>query len=363
MLNHRHWLLRIPSAIYGMAVGVRNFAYERGWLASEKSSIPTICVGNLAVGGTGKTPHIELLIRLLKNDYRIALLSRGYGRKTRGPIIASNRDTAWTIGDEPFQIKRKFPEVMVYIDGDRRRALHAMEEMPENERPDVVLMDDGFQHRSVIPSYTILLSSYQNLYIEDFFMPYGSLRDGRKEAFRADTIIITHTPRDVTPVELRLKKEALNLLAFQDQYFSRVKYESPRCLFDPSTPDERPRISGLRLNTPVLVLTGIAEPTEFQELIARKFTNVESYIEYPDHHRFTNSEVTDLVERLEEDPNLFILTTEKDAMRLLPCEDLIPSSVKERIWYIPIFIDISLDCRMGLLRKAKRAIKNNGLTI
>lgn len=357
----KNWLLRIPSAIYGMAVGIRNFAYDKGVLSSNKSQIPTICVGNLSVGGTGKTPHIELLIRLLKDDYKLALLSRGYGRITKHPIIATSEDTALTIGDEPFQIKRKFPDLMVYIDGDRLRALRNMEELPEDERPDVVLMDDGFQHRSVIPSFSIILTSYDNLYTQDSYLPYGTLRDNPKEASRADTIIITNTPRQVTPVELRIKRDELNLLAFQHQYFSRVRYESPVCLFNGGKKSQ-PNWN-LFVDTPVIILTGIAHPEAFQKLCQSKFTNIRSFIEYPDHHKFSRKDIDDLTSRLLGDANLNILTTEKDAMRLLAREEWIPEQVKSQIWYVPIHIEISPDCKMGLLNKAKRAIKNNGLTI
>lgn len=363
MISHRHWLLRIPSAIYGMAVGVRNFAYDKGWLSSIKFSIPTICVGNLAVGGTGKTPHIELLIRLLKDEYKIALLSRGYGRITKQPIIASDKDTALSIGDEPFQIKRKFPEIMVYIDGNRRRALRRIEEMPEGERPDVVLMDDGFQHRAVTPSYSILLTSFNNLYSEDYFLPYGSLRDGAKEASRADTIIITNTPRQVNAVDLRIKKDRLNLLAYQDQHFSRVKYESPKCVFEDIATDTTVSLLPLQLDSSIMVLTGIARPEVFQSFCEEKFNHILSFIEFPDHHIFTKDEILGIISRMNENPDAFILTTEKDAVRFQEFEKFFSEDLKRRMWYIPIYIDISLDSRIRLLRKAKRAIKNNGLTI
>lgn len=357
MLDRRHWLLRIPAAFYGMAVGVRNFAFDKGWLHSEKSNIPTICVGNLAVGGTGKTPHIEMLIRMLKAEYRVAVLTRGYGRATKEPIVASPDDDAYTIGDEPFQIKRKFPDVMIYIDGDRRRALKAMEALPPEERPDVVLMDDGFQHRYVTPAYSILLTSFHNTYTDDYFLPFGSLRDGAKEAVRADTIIITNTPDEVTPVELRLKRESLGLLAFQDQYFSRVRYEAPRCLFAETAGVLIP------LTSKVLVVSGIANPKAFEMQCQKHFDKIEDIINYPDHHRFSEEEVNQLIERLRSDRDLNMVTTEKDAMRLLGFEELFTKDIRGRIWYLPIQVELSLDSRIRILRKAKQAIKNNGLTI
>ncbi|MBR8732040.1 tetraacyldisaccharide 4'-kinase [Porphyromonas levii] len=360
MDKSRNILLWIPTALYGMAVGVRNFAFDKGILKSWSSEIPTICIGNLSVGGTGKTPHIELLISLLISDYKVAVLTRGYGRKTKKPIIATIEDDANRIGDEPYQIKRKYPKVMVYVDGDRRRALKKMEAMPPEERPDVVLMDDGFQHRSVTPSYSILLTPYHKPYYKDYLMPYGRLRESRKEAVRAETIILTGTPRTVNINEKRLKIENLQALAYQDVLSSYIKYDSPRCLFER---EERSTHEQLRQDSDIQVVSGIADPSAFQRACKASFPKVVDYITYPDHHDFTKEELDIMVNDLESDPSLFILTTEKDGMRFLAHKTWIPESVRGRIWILPISIDMDVDDKINLLRKAKRAIKFNGLPL
>lgn len=350
----------IPTALYSVAVGVRNFAFDHNILKTYKSEIPTICVGNLSVGGTGKTPHIELLISLLERDYKVAVLSRGYGRKTNRPIIASVEDDADRIGDEPFQIKRKYPDVMVYIDGNRRRALRVMEEMPEEERPDVVLMDDGFQHRWVTPSFSILLTPYHRPYYDDYLMPYGRLRESRREAARAEAIILTGTPQKVNVTEKRLKMDNLSAMAYQDVFCTSIKYEAPQHLFGEA---ERSSSDQIRQDSPILVVSGIADHAAFQRTCERSFPKVVDYVEYPDHHRFTREEVEVLVQDLKDDPSLFVLTTEKDGMRLLTAKQWIPEEVRGRIWILPISIDINLQDKITLLQKAKRAIKYNGLPL
>lgn len=350
----------IPTAFYGMAVGIRNFAFDKKILKSWKSDIPTICVGNLSVGGSGKTPHIELLITLLKGDYKVAVLTRGYGRKSRSPIIATLEDDVKRIGDEPFQIKQKFPEIMVYVDGNRRRALETMQAMPKDQRPDVVLMDDGFQHRWVTPSYNILLTPYKQPYYQDYLMPYGRLRESRKEALRAETIIMTGMPRGVNINEKRLKIDNLGTMAFQDVFGSTIKYDAPRCLFKPEDRDTDER---LKQDSEIQVLSGISDPTAFQEACKASFPQVVDFIEFPDHHNFSKEEIEVLIDDLEHYPNRFILTTEKDGMRLLTIKDWIPRMVRGRFWILPISIEMSLEDKIKLLRKAKKAIKHNGLPL
>lgn len=353
-------LLWIPTALYSVAVGVRNFAFDHKILKQWRSEIPTICVGNLSVGGSGKTPHIEMLISLLKRDYRVAVLSRGYGRKTRRPMVATLEDDADRIGDEPFQIKRKHPDVMVYIDGHRRRALRAMEALPEGERPDVVLMDDGFQHRWVSPAFSILLTPYHRPYYEDYLLPYGRLRESRKEAARAEAIILTGTPRDVNVTEKRLKMDNLDTMAYQDIYCTSIKYNTPQCLFGA---EERSSCESLRQDSPILVVSGIADPRAFERTCQSNFPKVVDYVTYQDHHRFTREEVEVLVQDLQDDPQLFILTTEKDGMRLLTAKAWIPEEVRGRIWILPISIEMELGDKMKLLKTAKKAIKYNGLPL
>ncbi len=360
MNQGKNVLLWIPAAVYGMVVGIRNFAYDHKLCKTWKSTIPTICVGNLSVGGSGKTPHIELLISLLRRDYRIAVLTRGYGRKGKKPRIATVEDDAHTIGDEPLQIKRKYPDIMVYVDGNRKRGLKEMEQMPAEERPQVVLMDDGFQHRSVTPSYSILLTRYSDPYYQDFYMPFGNLRDGKREAFRADTIIFTGTPKQANVTEMRLKIEKTNAMAYQDIFCSSIHYEKPQPLF---TPEECTTHEVLSPEKQVMVISGIANPKAFQDTCVIYFPKILDYIEYPDHHDFRKEEIQALVDDLKANPDLFILTTEKDGMRFITLKKWIPTEVRHRIWILPISIDMELGDRIQLLRKAKKAIKHNGLPL
>ncbi|MDO5017124.1 MAG: tetraacyldisaccharide 4'-kinase [Porphyromonas sp.] len=360
MNKRRNALLWIPTVLYGVAVGVRNFAYDAKILKSWRSKIPTICIGNLSVGGSGKTPHIELMISLLQRDYRVAVLTRGYGRKSKKPIIATAEDDARSIGDEPFQIKRKFPDVMVYVDGDRRRALERMELMPDHERPDVVLMDDGFQHRSVSPAYSILLTPYSSPYYDDHLLPYGRLRESKKEALRAETIILTGTPKPVNVTEMRLKMDNLKTMAYQDVFCTGINYESPQPLF---RREECADSQQLRQDSQILVVSGIARPGAFQETCQRSFPKVVDFVEFPDHHTFAREEVESLVSDLRANPDLFILTTEKDGMRMLTDKQWWPEDIRSRVWILPISIDINLTDKIKLLRKAKKAIKHNGLPL
>lgn len=342
--------------IYGWGVGLRNFAFDIGLLKSVKSSIPTICVGNLAVGGTGKTPHIEWLIRHLKDHYKIAVLSRGYGRSGKTPIIATPAHTAQEIGDEPAQILSKYPDLMMYIDGNRRRAIAAMEALPEGERPEVILMDDGFQHRYVTPAYSILLTSYHNLFTRDTLLPYGNLRESEMGKLRADTIIITSLPMGLNPIDLRLLEGEISPMAHQDLYFSRVNYAPPVPLF---TPDAKP----LTATTPLTGISGIADPDRYHEYLKASYHHILRFIVYPDHYSFTPEDIGDLTRHLDQDPKSVILCTEKDALRLRTMKDDIPEGYLDKFYYLPIKVDLSPESTKRILAKAHHAISHNGLTI
>ena len=265
-IGSRNILLKVPALLYGWGVGVRNFLYDEGMLKGYKSSIPVICIGNVAVGGTGKTPHVERVIRMLRDEYRIAVLTRGYGRSGKGPAVVSVDDDASMVGDEPLQIKRKFPEVIVYVDGDRKRALQTLEQMPEELRPEVVVMDDGFQHRAVIPAYSIVLTAYDNPFTRDSFMPYGTLRDDPSSTDRAESIIVTHTPDDCKPIDLRMMMGELPLKDYQDVYFSRPVYGAVTPLFDTDQPAPAPT-----QESRVSAVAGIADPEHFFDKVRELF--------------------------------------------------------------------------------------------
>lgn len=346
-------LLKLPAMLYGIGSWLRNAAFELKLLPSVKPNIPTICIGNLSVGGTGKTPHIELLIRLLTPKYKVAVLSRGYGRSTEGPIIATAEDTAGTIGDEPYQIKRKFPDVLVYIDANRRRALSIIDAMPVGVRPDVVLMDDGFQHRYVIPTFNILLTPFQLPYTQDYYLPYGNLRESKSGAIRADSIIVTNTPTETKPIGIRNMTMELDTLDYQEIYFSRVLYEPATPLFS------NKKTTPLSPNSSIIAVAGIADPSAFFEEIKETFTEVLEEITYPDHHAYSPEDLDDMVAVMEEYPDSVLITTEKDGMRLLEHQEYFPKEVRNRIWYLPIQVYLSPKNTQRLLKRAERAIRDN----
>lgn len=356
MAKRRNILLKIPSIFYGWGVALRNFAFDTGILKSVKPSIPTICVGNLSVGGTGKTPHIEWLIRHLRSDYKVAVLSRGYGRKTKGMIVATVQHSAQDIGDEPAQILSKFPGMMMYIDGDRLRAIRAMEMLPAEERPDVILMDDGFQHRYVKHAYSILLTPYLSPFTRDDYLPYGNLRESEMGKYRADTIIVTSTPGGLRPIDFRLMEGEISPLAHQDLYFSRVSYGEPIPLFAVDAPT-------ISRETPLIVISGIANPENYHTYIKQRYEDIRKIVVYPDHYAFTRDDIAELLSMLDEDKRQVLLCTQKDAVRLKDHIDLIPTIYRHRLFFLPISIDLSPESTKRILSKAQWAIAHNGLSL
>ena len=225
------WLLPL-SGIYGAGVSLRNSLYNMGRLKSHTFPIPIICVGNLAVGGTGKTPMIEHLIRMLMGDLRIAIVSRGYKRKSFGLKVAELGDSASRIGDEPAQLLRKFGDkIQIVVDGNRVRAINHLVNQPYSQRPDLILMDDGFQHRSVQPSLSILLSSYNRLMTDDVLLPAGRLREPARGRYRADVVVVTKCPTLLKPIDCTFTERKLDLYPHQKLFFSEVKYDNPVPIF------------------------------------------------------------------------------------------------------------------------------------
>lgn len=295
--------------IYGVVTGIRNWCFDIGIFKSASFNIPVIAVGNLSVGGTGKTPQIEYLIRLLKNDYQLAVLSRGYKRKTNGFIQLNNSHTAEDVGDEPLQFFKKFGnEITVAVDADRTNGISTL--INSNNKPAIVLLDDAFQHRKVKASNYVLLTKYDDLYINDFILPTGNLRESRRGAKRANFIIVTKCPVDLSLKEQCLIIEKIKPLAEQQVFFTTITYSNKlRGAFNISVND-------LHFKELVLV-TGIANPKPLLEYLKEKKINFK-HLKYPDHHHFSKSDIKNI-------ENAFltitsnekiILTTEKDFVRL-----------------------------------------------
>lgn len=338
------WLAPI-GYLYRWAVQLRNFAFDRGWLSSKSYAIPIICIGNVTVGGTGKTPHVELVLRWLTPRYRVAVLTRGYGRKTRGLVLATTTSTVAEIGDEPRQMKLKYPDVMIAIDGDRVRAMDYLMQLPEQERPEVVIMDDGFQHRYIRPSYSIVLLDANRPLKEERLLPVGSLREPLSALDRADCVIATKCPPDMLPIDLRIIKRNLNLFPHQRIYFSKVKYSQlvPLSVFS-NKASGAVAFCSLEQKAPVVMLCGIANPEPLEQYIGEHFRLVDKLV-YPDHYTFSKEDINNwlalsisIIEEIGVAP--YFICTEKDAVRLSSLIHDIEPSLLERIYYQPIEVEI-----------------------
>ncbi len=300
------------SWLYGGITALRNLFYDKGWLSSESYTIPVICVGNLSVGGTGKSPMIEFLIEGLKEHHQVSVLSRGYKRKTKGYRKVSVNSTAAEVGDEPLQFKQKHPDIQVAVCADRR---HGIEQLKKGS--DIILLDDAFQHRKVKPYINILLSTFDDLYIHDHMLPTGNLREYRSGADRADFIVITKCPDHVAYAKLQRVQFDLKLKPHQKIYFSSIGYDSK--IFGKT---EELDLEYL-LNKQFTLVTGIAKPKPMIDYLSSRDFKFE-HVSFPDHHSFTVSELDDLKKKD------IILTTEKDYMRLQDKLD------KFALYYLPI---------------------------
>ncbi|MCJ7468030.1 MAG: tetraacyldisaccharide 4'-kinase [Maribacter sp.] len=288
------------SLVYAFVVHIRNYLYDKGIFKSRSFSIPILCVGNLSMGGTGKTPMSEFLIATLKDTYKVAFLSRGYKRKSKGFVLASSKSTVEDIGDEPFQIHSKFPSVVVAVDADRTRGILTL----QNEaNPDVIVLDDAFQHRKVTAGFSVLLTAFGNLYCDDRYFPTGNLRDSRREAKRADIIIVTKSPPHLTQNEQGEILKRIQPTADQKVLFSYLVYGSFL-----EGENEKMALSSIK-NRKVTLITGIADPTPLVSFLNETGIAFE-HLNFRDHHFFRPHEI-----RLFNSKEC-VLTTEKDYTRL-----------------------------------------------
>ncbi|WP_411032250.1 tetraacyldisaccharide 4'-kinase [Spongiimicrobium sp. 3-5] len=288
------------SLIYAVVVYIRNILYDKGIFSSETFKTKTVCVGNLSTGGTGKTPMIEFLVAALKDDFKLAVLSRGYGRKSKGFLKAGISTLVSELGDEPFQIHTKFPEITVVVDEDRRNAISILE---QGTRPDIVLLDDAYQHRKVTPRYAILLTAFNKLYCDDWYLPTGDLRDGRRQAKRADVIVVTKCPENLDALAQEKIVRRLKINTNQQVLFSTLEYDT-----HVKGPGNTLSLGDLKTQNVTLV-TGIADPTPLTSFLSQQKINFE-HLSFRDHHFFTENEIA-----LFNTKDL-VLTTEKDFVRL-----------------------------------------------
>lgn len=315
--------LLFPIAIlYGFITSLRNYLYDKGIFKSYSFDIPVIAVGNLSVGGTGKTPQIEYLIRLLSPNYKVATLSRGYKRKSEGFILADANTNAEILGDEPFQYHAKFPDIQVAVDADRRNGIEQL--LSQEQKPEIILLDDAYQHRKVKAGFYILLTSYGLLFSDDFILPTGNLRESRSGSKRADLIIVTKCPKDISHEEQEAIKEKLNrfLLCRNDKiteiFFSSIAYDEK--VYNET---ESLAVSEVK-STKKILLAGIANPVPFFDYL--KIIGDKIMI-FADHHHFNEAEITE-IKNIAQDK--IIITTEKDFVRLKA------KILKKQLFYLPI---------------------------
>ncbi len=303
-------VLLLPfSILFGLVIAIRNYLYDTNKLKSATFNFPIICIGNLAVGGTGKSPMVEYLIRLLKDDFKIATLSRGYKRKTKGYVLASNKSTALEIGDEPMQFHLKFPEVAVAVGEERIVAIpHLLQDLPNIE---TIILDDAFQHREINAGFNILLTEYENRFTQDFFLPTGDLRDEKKSYKRANIIIITKCPSDLSQEKKKKLLYEIHAWPGQQVFFTTIEYDTPYHIF------EKEKTREFTGTEEVLLVCGIANPKPLKDYLHNK---CETYyqINFNDHHIFNIDDLKNIKQKFDEieTPNKIILTTEKDAVRI-----------------------------------------------
>lgn len=308
IIKRKSKLLLPFSWLYSAGVAAYNKIYDWGLKKSFLPELPVICVGNLAVGGTGKTPMVEYLLRLLSKDFKVATISRGYKRQSTGVIVADENTTTKEIGDEPMQFHAKFPDVKVVVGERRVPALEMLlEKYPETQ---IVILDDAFQHRAISAGLNILLTDHSNLFTDDYQLPAGELRDLKSNYKKADVIVVTKSPAGLLEDERKKIIEKIKPLSHQTVFFTSIRYEAPYNIFDNTL---RP----LSAISSVLMVTGIASPVSMAEYLEDKGLKPELYT-FPDHHNFTPKDINGIRELFQsiKDSNKIIITTEKDAMRL-----------------------------------------------
>ncbi|MEL1243768.1 tetraacyldisaccharide 4'-kinase [Flavobacterium sp. DGU11] len=329
------------SLIYWAVTAVRNFLYNKGIFTSYGFPVPVIAIGNLSTGGTGKTPQTEYLVRLLSGRYRVATLSRGYKRKSKGFVLADTNSNADILGDEPYQFHTKFPNIRVAVDADRKNGIENL--LSLSPGPEIILLDDAYQHRRVKAGFYILLTAYGDLYSDDFILPAGNLREGRSRAARANVIIVTKCPPDLSQQNQIVIREKLKPKPGQKVYFTCIDYDNAVH----SEEGER-SLESIKDESKVLV-AGIAKPNPFFNHLQGKD---DTALTFPDHHDFTQKEIEDINKQTKDK---LIITTEKDFMRL---KGRLP---KKKLFYLPIksrFLDGGDDFDKTLLDYVGKSTAN-----
>ena len=319
--------LKMLSYPYQMAISVRHWLFDCKLLKSEKFNTPIICVGNITVGGTGKTPTAEMIVEYMKNSYNVALLSRGYGRRTKGYLEVKTSSSYRDVGDEPLQIKLKYPDTLVVVCENRVEAIRRIE--AEHPEVNLIVMDDGFQHRYVDPLINVVIIDSTRPFYEDDYLPAGTLRDKPSSLDRAHYFIVTKCPADMSPLDQRMWRKHLHKIAYQQVYFTRVIPTPPVAQFSTS--------NTLKSGDEVIVMSGIGNPKAFVKGVKKSY-KVVSTITYPDHHVYSVADIEQIVAQLKKYPNAMLLTTEKDIVKLRRSRR-VPDIMRERLFYQPVKVE------------------------
>jgi tetraacyldisaccharide 4'-kinase len=328
------YLLLPFSFFYGIGVRIRNLFFDCGLLPSQQYPVPVISVGNLTAGGSGKTPLVEYLVRLLKENYRVGVLSRGYKRKTSGYVLANEESDSQEIGDESCQMKRNHPQVAVAVDGNRRRGVRNLLALPEDVRPQIILLDDAFQHRYVQPSLSLLVTDCHHPYYKDTLLPAGRLREPASSVRRANIVIVSKCDESLKSIESRIIQNKMNLKAHQELFFSRISYLPFKGVY--SEAHEPYTLDDLRKDDEMVLLTGIATPAPLIEEVKKRSDRV-SVLSFADHHVFQKQDIRKIqaeLQKMESDHPL-ILCTEKDAARIRN-HPYFPEEWRTQMYYAPI---------------------------
>ena len=313
---------------------MRNMLFDKGVLRSQSFNIPVIAVGNLAVGGTGKTPHVEHLIRLLRDNWCIAVLSRGYKRRTKGFVLAEPASTAADIGDEPRQLKSKFGNLIVAVDADRCHGIRKLMKDSRTRATQAIILDDAFQHRYVKPGLSIVLIEYGRLQ-GDYMLPAGRLREPMSGLHRADIIVVTKCPDNLSEEEKGIARDVIRQHAEKPVFFSRMVYQDLEPVF---CGDSR-LLDSVDASTNVLIVSGIAHPQPLVTEVCRRTTLVK-HLAYADHHDFSAADIQRINSAFAALPTpRLLITTEKDAARLTSIKGL-SDEVRQATWQLPICVDI-----------------------
>lgn len=324
-------LLLAPfSGLFWLITTIRNYLFDKAYKSSHAYQLPIISVGNITVGGTGKTPHTEYLVRLLNPHYRLATLSRGYGRTTKGFYEVHTHSTTTEVGDEPKQLKNKFNDITVVVDEKRVRGVEIL--LKSENPPQIIILDDAFQHRHIKPGFSMVLVDYNRPIFNDYLLPAGRLRESAKNINRADIVIVSKCPKNISEAQKNRFRHQLNMKP-HNIFFTKIAYQQPQSVFSEKKLE-------LHRHLNVILLTGIAKSQHLKQFLAKNCT-ILHHLEYPDHYHFKFKDML-IVEKLMQnfvEQNPLIITTEKDAMRLKTVVN--EQKLKEKLYFVPIEIEFT----------------------